>query len=293
MMERLSGLESEKTRAIESRDELERRLSQMEKDHGEALRLFEERTAAVRGESALEAAGLRATIVEWQSRFDGATKAATRESQRLETRHGTEVKGLQEALTQFREKAEAAARDHATEAAILAERLSMFERETARVSGERAGIETRLRQVEESHREAMQLAEARLAEADARLRSAEARLTAATESVKVASDGASQASESLGAALEARVLESGAHSKAVDAWEAHRAGLEQRIAELERAASEPVSVQPRSSHETISRPAEEGPPEWDFELAFKGAPEAEKNTLQDWVQGVARRVRRR
>ncbi len=249
MMERLSGLESEKNKAIERCYELERRLSQMEKE-------------------------------------------ATRESQRLETRHGTEVKGLQEALTLSREKAEAAARDHAREAAMLAERLSMFERETARVSGERAGIETRLRQIEEGHREAMQLAEARLAEADARLGSAEARLAAAAESAKVASKGATQASESLSAALEARVLESGAHSKAVDAWEAHRAVLEQRIAELESAGSEPVFLQPMSRDEASSAPPDGGPPEWDFERVFKRAPEDDKNTLQDWVRGIARRVRR-
>ena len=266
LAERLSGLEREKTKVTGERDELEGRLSQMEKNHREALRLFEERTAAARGENALEATSLKATIVEWQSRFDAATKAATQESHRLETRQGTEVKRLQEALTQVREKAEAAARDHAREAATLAERLSVFERDTARVSGERAGVEARLSQAEESHREAMRLAEARLAEADARLRSAEARLAATAESWKAASEGAGQASESLRAALEARALESGAHFKAVDAWEAHRAALEQRIAELESAGVESSALQPRSQRPgaASSREAEEGgPPEFD------------------------------
>ena len=44
-----------------------------------------------------------------ERRLSQMEKEATRESQRLETRHGTEVKGLQEALTLSREKAEAAA----------------------------------------------------------------------------------------------------------------------------------------------------------------------------------------
>lgn len=235
---RLLGLESDKTRMVRERDEIEGRLRKVEQDHAEALRAAEERTAALQREKAFEASKVKTAMVDWQARLEAAQSAAARESQALETRHREQAKGLQEELTQIRGKAEAAASTHDREAAALAERLSVFKRDMAALIGDRDRLAARLTQGEDDHREALRSVEARLAEAAARVGSAEARLAATEERAKAIADGAGQLGESLRIALEGRTLESAAHAQAVDAWAAQRATLEARVVELDSVASE-------------------------------------------------------
>jgi chromosome segregation ATPase len=238
----------------------------------QARRVGDERAAAGESERAEQARLLKATVETWQGKLDAAAKAYAEETQAREARHtaalGTLVEAVQRERTatraaeertgELRKAAQEAQRQEAARAAMvvqlqeevarlrmerasaLAERVARLEQEKATRAIERENLAAHLRQIEESHREAMRRAETRLDEAEARLRSTRARLAATREGWKKLSEGADRAAEGLKAALQARALEGTAHAQAVSAWEAHRATIEARIAELERATG-PVS----------------------------------------------------
>ena len=205
----VSALEREKALLSAEQEAAEVRLRHAEEGHQEAMRLAEERAAALRREALDEAGRGSAAIAEWQSRFDAATLAAVAQTQRVEAQHEERVERLEGEVAQILRQREAAAERHESEASAFREQIRSLEKEKAAALIESRESQTQLRKREESHREELRLSEQRVAASQIEKVEESARLNAAVAEMqsRLSAAAAIQLSEAQAASERVALLE--------------------------------------------------------------------------------------